>query len=612
MIKLLALMSCFIPVALNAIVSWEKVVSGILDGDTLPGLYTGGFERNKMVLCDIDADDDLDMLIGMWGGTVMFYENVGDATHPEYKFITENFGDINVRGGMKKGYAAPEFADIDGDGDYDCWCGDYEGKVHWYENIGDSVTPAFALRDTHFFGVLYRHSNLAFCDINADGDFDIFVGGEDGQNAYYENTGTADSFHFELRENYWCAGPTYSQIDPTFCDIDGDGDYDFFTGEVDGHLVYWRNEGTPSKDSMVHITDAYQSFCVHNRSGGFFADIDGDEDFDLFFGAKDGLFRFYENTGTSDSAKFEFVTEQFLYVDFVGHSSPTFCDIDADGDMDMFVGVQEGRIRMLENVGDAGHPKWVYETPEFDSITTNEYAAPVFVDINNDGSKDLFIGNGDGTLVFYLNTGTPSDPVWQFVTNNFENIDAGNNSKPAFGDMDGDGDFDLLIGTYTGKIWYYENTGGPTVPGFTLVDSNYCDSVPGWCALAVGDVDLDGDLDMIIGMSDKNAREYGYLRYYRNDGDSSSPVWVLADTAMYEAMNVGRISTPTLVDIDGDGDLDLFVGEGDGGINFWKNELVGVEEDYGLQITDYRLQIFNLQFLICNLQLMLICGTGRI
>ncbi len=380
MIKLLTSMFCFIPVVLGAQVEWTRVYEGILSNDTLPGFYTGGFERNKMVLCDIDADGDLDIFIGMWDGTVMFYENIGDADYPKFKFITENFGNINVRGGMKKGYAAPEFVDIDNDGDYDCWCGDYEGKVHWYENIGDSATPIFALRDTHFFEpTLYRHSNLAFCDIDADGDFDMWVGGEDGRNAFFLNIGTADSFDFELKDQYWCTGLTYTQIDPTFCDIDGDGDFDFFTGDVKGELVYWRNDGTPDLFAMTHITDTYQDICVHNRSGGFFADIDGDEDYDLFFGAKDGLFRFYQNIGTQDSALFELVTEQFLYIDFGGHSSPAFCDIDADGDMDMFVGTVDGKIRMLRNVGSG----WIYETKEYGNINVGGgYAAPAFVDID--------------------------------------------------------------------------------------------------------------------------------------------------------------------------------------------------------------------------------------
>ena len=83
-------------------------------------------------------------------------------------------------------------------------------------------------------------------------------------------------------------------------------------------------------------------------------------------------------------------------------------------------------------------------------------------------------------------------------------------------------------------------------------------------ASAFYDVDDDGDLDLFIGESE------GHIVFYRNDGDRTSPVWTFV-TKNYNWIDVGRCSMPTFADIDGDGDKDLFIGEEDGGVNFYRN-----------------------------------------
>ncbi len=569
-------MSCFIPVALNAQVSWEKVVSGVLDGDTLPGLYTGGFERSKPTFCDIDRDGDFDMFIGGWDGTVTSYENIGTPANPIFRFDSDNFSNINVWWGMKKGYSAPFFVDIDADGDLDLYCGDYVGKVHFYRSPGIGVT----FIDTLPFP-RYRHSCPTLCDIDADNDYDLFIGEAEhpGMLIFYENIGDSSSPVWSDTADTVIDDITlkYAQIDPVFCDIDGDNDFDLFVGEKSGNVLYWENEGDSSSPVWSATADTVAN--VFNRAGPSLADIDGDGDFDLFVGGKDGLMRFYRNTGNSDSAKFEFVTDQFNYLDFGYFSAPAFADIDDDGDMDMIVGTQDGKLRMCRNVGSAGSPKWSYEEREYiDTLVVEGNAAPTFVDIDDDGDEDLFIGNHDGKITYYRN----DDTGWAFITNTYL-IDLGLDPKPTFADIDGDGDYDLFIGEADGKVWHYKNDGNSGIALWTFRTESYApDTVGGSAAPAFADVDLDGDLDMFIGVGytsgilDSSCG--GYIYFYRNDGDSITPIWTLVDTA-YNGIDVGRYSTPVFTDIDGDGDYDLFVGEADGGINFWRNELIGVEEN---------------------------------
>lgn len=588
-------------------VSWTRIYEDILGEDTLPGFYCGGFERNKHNLCDIDGDGDLDFFIGMWDGTVMFFKNIGNATSPKFEFITEKFGNINVRGTMKKGYAAPEFVDIDNDGDYDCFVGDYVGKVHFYKNEGTAQSCSFALVDTHLVGPdsLWRHSNLAFCDIDKDKDYDMWVGDERGRLAFYQNTGRPDSFYFTLVTDTFCCPPGYGykQIDPTLVDIDNDNDYDLFYGEMKGRLVYWRNIGDSVNYNFEHVTDSLCPYS-YNRGGGVFADIDSDGLFDLFWGGKDGLNLFFRNEGTPETPQFKLVTSHYLYIDFGTHSAPTFCDIDGDKDIDMFVGADDmeaqtagaadyGRVFLCRNVGSTTHPKWVYDRREFSNITTPNYPAPAFVDIDSDKDMDLFIGTSKGKLIFWRNAGNPSQPDMIEEDKNFANINVEEASKPTFGDIDNDEDYDLIVGNSKGKILLFKNKGTPTNPQFDSLPDTCIDSVNLYVAPILGDVDLDNDLDIMAGFN------RGCLRFYKNEGDSTNPNWVVVDSSIYDTMNVHRLSTPTLGDIDGDKDLDLVVGEGDGGVNRWENKLIGVEESVRSLVRGYRWEIYPNPF-VCN------------
>jgi len=94
---------------------------------------------------------------------------------------------------------------------------------------------------------------------------------------------------------------------------------------------------------------------------------------------------------------------------------------------------------------------------------------PTFADIDNDGDFDLFVGEFDGNINFYRNTGTASNPIFALETKNFASIDVGDFSTPTFTDIDNDGDFDLFVGELDGNINFYRNDGTATNPTLTLV-----------------------------------------------------------------------------------------------------------------------------------------------
>ena len=261
-------------------------------------------------------------------------------------------------------------------------------------------------------------------------------------------------------------------------------------------------------------------------------------------------------------------------------SAPTFADIDGDGDQDLVVGEDNGNLNYYENTGTASSPTYtarIGTANPFNGIDVGSASTPTFADIDGDGDQDLVVGEDNGNLNYYENTGTASSPTYTARTgtaNPLNGINAGFFSAPTFADIDGDGDQDLVVGEDNGNLNYYENTGTASSPTYTA-RTGTANPLNG---INVGtrsnptfaDIDGDGDLDLVVGEGDGN------LNYYENTGTASSPTYTArTGTANpWNGINVGNLSTPTFADIDGDGDLDLVVGEGDGNLNYYENTSV--------------------------------------
>ncbi|MBS3782097.1 MAG: VCBS repeat-containing protein, partial [Candidatus Thermoplasmatota archaeon] len=136
------------------------------------------------------------------------------------------------------------------------------------------------------------------------------------------------------------------------------------------------------------------------------------------------------------------------------HSNPTMGDLDGDGLVDMLVGNGEGKIYKYTNVGTETAPMW-REDGAIPEIDVEGPADPTLGDLTGNGELDLVVGTGDGTVHFFTRVAgewTPADHV-------VEGIEVENNSAPFLFDLRGNGLLDLIVGSESGTIHYYENVG---------------------------------------------------------------------------------------------------------------------------------------------------------
>ncbi|MCX6640385.1 MAG: VCBS repeat-containing protein, partial [bacterium] len=530
--------------------------------------WAGGASETNPAIVDIDGDGDFDIFMGEVNGNIAFWKNSGNFQLPGYQFITNQYDSIH----MQESRANPCFRDLDGDGDLDLIVGDIDSHVHYYQNIGTSQNPEYLLITNDLVPAAPPWIvGPELIDIDADGDLDLF-GGADQQITFYRNIGTPQEFNFQVvTGNFSNINITNGWASPEFVDIDADGDYDFFIGERYGKIWFYRNDGTPQQYNFTYVTNNYAGIDVGDLASPEFVDIDGDGDYDLFVGreanetSRIGDVFYYENVGTPLAAQFELMARDYLQID-LDYAEPRLqiADLNGDNTPDILAGVYNV-LDFLPNVGDSANPQFRLNQEGFQGISLPAIT-PCLVDIDDDGDLDMLCGEGaipgPPSLSLYINEGTEQNPEFvlyddEFVTNaNFDVY-----IYPGVADIDGDGDYDLFIFDSDDNFYYYQNDGTPQWPHFVLISDQWqgIHLFPNmWYGFTFGDLDNDGDFDLLIG-----SPEQDNLYFYRNQGTAQSPQMVL-ETTNFLPNDYPYFYSPYLVDIDNDGDLDLFAGHGSG------------------------------------------------
>lgn len=569
--------------------------------------FSGGYNNIEHQFLDFDNDADKDLFYLNSDGTFGVLINSGSPQSPKFTLFTDT-----ISGLFFSDWFYFIDADNDGDEDYFTSNGDY---ITYNSNYGSSHSPLFVmaidtLRDNlGFYIPTETGSNPTLADIDSDGDFDLFLGNTAGTLTFYENIGTPQNFLFKFITNQWqniliigtvlIDDPLHGASSLEFADIDSDNDLDLIWGDFFSNSLYLiTNSGTATTPNMQLVSNVFPINEDSVNTSGFnmprTVDIDSDGDLDLFVSvlydpSVPQSLMFYENQGNQFAADYKKITDDYLNTLDVGNNShPFFIDIDSDGDQDIFIGSLKnplGKIYYFQNSGSSQSPKFDLITDNFAGIGFDLSVTPAFGDIDNDEDFDLFVGRFDGKISYYKNVGdmfNPSFLLQGFVSDLFAvAIDIGSSSVPLLFDNDEDGDLDLTIGAFNGRLFFYRNIGTASNPIFNLDETFYLgidvgdNSTPSFI-----DYDSDGDFDLFCGSRD------GSIFYFRNDSNNIQPIWNPHQNLVTQ-LKFGGYSSPFFIDIESDTDIDLMFGNIKGGLYLYNNLTISDAKEKNYSLVDF-------------------------
>jgi hypothetical protein len=561
--------------------------------------------RYRATLVDYDGDGKKDLFCYGIGG-IKVYRNVGSAASGLQWVTAKKLLYSDYWGNSSNLYVSssdiPAIVDVEGDGDLDVLTYHIGGEhLQYHQNqsmelygVPDSLV--FILKNECWGG--FRE------DLNTNS---LFL----NDNSLPCSTGNVPNPKSRVNE----MDPKHSGSTILAIDMDHSGVLDLIIGDVSfPNLNLLMNGGSvPNSNSLMVSIDANfpsnsQSVNLQTFPAAFWVDVDFDGKKDLIVSGnarnisqnETGVL-FYKNVGTNATPVFVFQTNAFLQQEMIEHgtgSIPVFFDYNSDGLEDLFVGnfhryiptlSKESGISYYKNTGTATQPVFTFIDNNFLNLTSLNlglHLVPTFGDINNDGKKDLFIGLENGKLAYFQHTGVGgamsfAAPVLNYTDDTGAIISVGQYASPQLFDLNKDGKLDLIIGQKTGELIYYENVGTPSSPSFKRMNAllgnvdvsstNSPDGYPIPHFFRRGDTTY-----LFLGAIDGKLHYYDSVDNHLASGNSFhlvSPDFLQLDGGAYSAFSVN--------DIDNDGRLNLFMGQGLGGVYHFEhnpNSTIGVSE----------------------------------
>ena len=542
LIRLLFL-SAILPYQFNIEPDFGKIISNNI---VYERPFLGGFNKPKIQWADWNEDGFVDLFLLDEDGHIRYFLNQNQ------NFILQSTRFLDLSDILWF-----YIYDFDNDSSYEIIASSsmYAGGVSYYEYIEGELVYISEIVDINNNHLDIDQSMIpTFADIDGDNDLDLFSGNIIGTLNYFNNSGLNNNIPtFNLESNFWqeiyiVGQSRHGASAISFIDLDNDQDLDLSWGDYFQQSLYIvSNIGSqlnPIMDNDNIITQFPYDDPVNTAGLNLpsFIDIDNDSDSDLFVTTLSGAygyqltnnFMFYENVEN------DYLLQTYNYIDTVDLLSdinPKFVDIDFDGDLDLFIGTNYdptsfpwiGRIVFYENIGMDidNNPVWELDSNNFLNMDLGNNLFPEFIDIDHDGDLDLFIGNYNGIVHFFENIGTVYNKDFEYY-GTIEDIDIQGYSSPEFVDIDNDDDYDLLLGCVDGKIYFYENIGDKYNFNFDLKSSNYNDiNVGSRSTILSVDMDLDNDKDLLIGSGINNTF------YYNNLGFGSVPQFELSNDFIF-------------------------------------------------------------------------------
>lgn len=321
------------------------------------------------------------------------------------------------------GDSHPFFVDIDGDGDLDCFSGEFNyngkgtsfSKIHFFKNEGSNAYPLFKKisgKDNPLGEVqIYGLANPVFVDIDNDGLVDCFIGSDAGTVYFYKNTGTATQPQFEkqpVSQNplHLVKYSDFDFVNAAFADLDNDGDFDCLITDRYGNEGYFVNKGTrenPEFEKASPAQDPFRFLASNEIKGISFFDWNKDGLTDLFVGNA-----MFKNVGSKIAPSFQKVNDNSPELSAYASDLPIrWVDLNNDGKMEAVRGTAGGSFDYLTVKAVAEKVKLnvaAYPNPTREQFTIylpNKSDESVFVKVTDATGKTVLNFKSDNnTIVF--------------------------------------------------------------------------------------------------------------------------------------------------------------------------------------------------------------------
>ena len=630
----------------------------VTNGETeMPHPFTGGLSAPQWSEIDMDWDGDMDLFaFDRDGSRILVFEK------------TET-GDWKERPDWSAGWPALKhwvlLRDFDCDGLPDLFTG-YQNSIHVYRNTtaapGVPTFEPYALPLTASwdFGTGAQELPLvcltidkpAIFDMDDDGDLDFICFTETSTSLYrfsgqsacgldlvctnrcygMVSEGSEDNTLF-IGVDHNCS---FNVVDPegrpapideeaaerdgvhaggaiTALQFDGENFHDLLISDVTYPTMsgLMLEDATDGQDSTAWVDMAFPALVPHTGEAdsiflqrfpaAYPIDPDADGDWDLVISPNialeindDQCVQLWENQGTTDEPLWALASDHWIQdgtIDVGRGAIPVLHDLDGDGDLDLAIGNKERyegvndtptALALFENTGTASQPSFEWRTWSAIDFAFNgiESGHPTFGDLDGDGDNDLIVGDELGLLHAYVNTAEPGSwPTWtldQLAVQDAEGeaIDVGQFAAPQLIDVNADELVDLVIGEKNGTFSLYVNCGSPEAPAWCLQTTPELEA--NWGGIQVNNaLGINGYSTPCLYMDGADlhiaaGNELGEIQYFGILNPADILAPLEATGPSWNASMRGLRSNGTLGDVNGDGIPELVVGIQNGGLR-WLN-----------------------------------------
>ncbi|MCK4265665.1 MAG: VCBS repeat-containing protein, partial [Thermoplasmata archaeon] len=384
-------------------------------------------------------------------------------------------------------------------------------------------------------------SSAVLADLDGDGTLEVIIGSTDAMVYVWHHNGTLF--------DGWPQATSWSlYASPAVADVDDDGDLEIVIRSYNT-LYVWNHDGTALPGWPAAIPDGT------GITSPVISDLDGDGPMEIILSADylfgmDGRIFVWDHTGTVILT---------IIRDHRTYSTPSVGDIDGDGDKEIVCGWRDFQVFAWHHNGTvvSGWPQ---------STDNAVCDSPKLADLDNDGKLEIISRGWQWVYVWYGNgTLYPGWPVQA----------RGGHTNSGIGDIDGDGELEIVIASYDRMYaWDINGMDVPGFPQFfslvvdTLVIPHY-----GGSSAILGDIDGDSDIEIIGSTchSEGDLETMAKLWAWHHDG---TPVagWPKLLSPRLDIFPTAVRSTSALGDVDNDGDIEIVVGGEDGMVYIWDLE----------------------------------------